>query len=89
MRIRCSDRESGNDLIEYFRRCGCVADRIGRDLLEVEPRLPLLPEAAQLEIEGLLRVWQKLHAHSGGSVDLLAPTSHGGIRGPKSPDDAH
>jgi hypothetical protein len=75
MRIRCSDRESGNDLIEYFRRCDCLADRIGWDLLEVEPRLPLLPEAAQLEIEGLFRVWQRLHAHAGDNIDLLAPSS--------------
>jgi hypothetical protein len=75
MRIRCSDHKSGNDLIDYFRRCDCTADRIGRDLLEVAPRLPLLPEAALLEIEGLLRVWQKLHADADGSIDLIVSSS--------------
>jgi hypothetical protein len=51
----------GDDLTEYFRRSDCVVEWAGGRGLDVNPRQPLLPEAAKLEIEGLLRVWCKLH----------------------------
>jgi hypothetical protein len=51
----------GVDLAEYFRRSDCVVEHVGQYGLDVNPRQPLLPQAAKLEIEGLLRVWCKLH----------------------------
>lgn len=74
----------GDDLAEYFRRNDCVVEHVGREVLDVKPRQALLHRAAKLEIEGLLRVWCKLHpeasdtasavdqAHAAGETDALA-----------------
>jgi hypothetical protein len=61
MRLTFSDGRVGDDLAEYFRRSNCAVEHIGRRKLEVHPRQTPLPELARLEIEGLLRVWCKLH----------------------------
>jgi len=61
MRLTFSDGWVGDDLGEYFRRSNCVVEHVGRRTLEVHPRQTLAPELARLEIEGLLRVWYKLH----------------------------
>jgi hypothetical protein len=52
-------------------RGGCSVEPVGRHGLEVNPRLPLLNAAAKLEIEGLLRVWRKLHPESSVNVSLV------------------
>jgi hypothetical protein len=54
-----------------LRRSDCLVERIGERMLEINPRLPLLPEAARLEIEGLLRVWCRLHPEASSGVDLI------------------
>jgi hypothetical protein len=61
MRLTFSDGWVGDDLAEYFRRSNCLVVHIGRHRLEVHPQQTLSPELATLEIEGLLRVWRKLH----------------------------
>jgi hypothetical protein len=80
MQIRFSERQVGDDLAEFLRRSDCLVERIGERVLEINPRLPLLPEAARLEIEGLLRVWRRLHPEAGNAVVLL---------GGKQPDGPH
>jgi hypothetical protein len=61
LRITFDEGWVGGDLAEYFRRSDCVVEHVGGHGLEVNPRQPVLPQAAKLEIEGLLRVWCKLH----------------------------
>jgi hypothetical protein len=61
LRITFEEGWVGVDLAEYFRRSDCVVEHVGRHGLDVNPGQPLLPQAARLEIEGLLRVWCKLH----------------------------
>jgi hypothetical protein len=39
--------------------------------VEITPRLPLLDEAAKLEIEGLFRVWCKLRPESIAAATLV------------------
>lgn len=74
MRITFSDRRAGYDLAEFFRRTECSAELVGQHALEVNPRLPLLQEAAKLEIEGLLRVWCKLHPEAEVAVSTVERT---------------
>ena len=71
MRITFSERQVGDDLTEFFSRSDCAVERVGQHALEVTPRLPLLAFAARLEIEGLLRVWCKLHPESSAAVTLV------------------
>jgi len=71
MRITFSERQVGDDLAEFLRRSDCAVEHAGRHALEVRPRLPLLDAAATLEIEGLLRVWCKLHPESIAAVTLV------------------
>jgi hypothetical protein len=61
LRITFDEGWVGVDLAEYFRRSDCVVEHVGNRGLEVNPRQALLAQAAKLEIEGLLRVWCKLH----------------------------
>jgi hypothetical protein len=70
MRVRIGAQQVNNELLEFFRRCECDAERLGDHLLDVQPRQAMLPHAARLEIEGLLRVWQKLHPETAGDVDF-------------------
>jgi hypothetical protein len=69
MHVRFSEGQLGDELAEFFRRNDCLVERVGERVLEINPRLPLLPEAAKLEVEGLLRVWSRLHPDS--SIALL------------------
>jgi hypothetical protein len=71
MHVRSSERQVGGDLAEFLRRSDCLVERVSERVLAINPRLPLLPEAARLEIEGLLRVWCRLHPESGSAVALL------------------
>ena len=74
MRLTFSDGWVGDDLAEYFRRSNCLVVHVGRRKLEVHPRQTLSPELAILEIEGLLRVWRKLHP----DASIVASPSFGG-----------
>jgi hypothetical protein len=80
MHVRFSERQVGDDLAEFLRRSDCLVERVGERMLEINPRLPLLPEAARLELEGLLRVWCKLHPDASAAVALL-----GGEQPPDGP----
>jgi hypothetical protein len=71
MRITFNERPVGHDLIEFFRRCDCVVEQVGKHGLEVNPGLPVLADAAKLEIEGLLRAWCKLHPEVSASVAFV------------------
>ena len=71
MRITFSERPVGDDLAEFCRRSDCAVEHVGQHALEIKPRLPLLAEAAKLEIEGLLRVWCRLHPESIAAVTLI------------------
>jgi hypothetical protein len=73
MRLTFSDGWVGDDLAEYFRRSNCLVVHVGRRKLEVNPQQTLSPELATLEIEGLLRVWRKLHPEA----SIIASASFG------------
>lgn len=75
MRIRIGEGQLVDDLIEFLRRCECVTERVGKHALEVNPRLALAPDAARLEIEGLLRVWCRLHPEAGLGTALIERAS--------------
>jgi hypothetical protein len=85
MRLTFSDGWVGDDLGEYLRRSNFVVEHIGPRKLEIHPRQTLSPELARLEIEGLLRVWCKLHpeasisasASTGGNVELRLRHDYG------------
>jgi hypothetical protein len=74
VRITFDEGWVGGDLAEYLRRSDCVVEHIGGRGLEVSPRQALLPAAAKLEIEGLLRVWCKLHPEARISTWGVEPT---------------
>jgi hypothetical protein len=61
MNIRLSDPSLADDLLEFLRAKGCVAELTGADAVHVEP--PVLPveNAAQLELDLYLGVWDVLH----------------------------
>jgi hypothetical protein len=79
MRLTFSDGWIGDDLGEYLRRSNCAVEHVGRRMLEVHPRQTLPPELAKLEIEGLLRVWCKLHPEA--SIVASASSGRKGILG--------
>ena len=70
MRVRFAEQQVSNDLLEFLRRCECVAERVGDRVLEVIPKQPMLAHAARLEVEGLLRTWTRLHPDAGLPVFL-------------------
>jgi hypothetical protein len=70
MRVRFAEQVS-NELLEFLRRSECVAERLADRVVEVKPKQPMLPHAARLEVEGLLRVWSKLHPEAGGDADFV------------------
>jgi len=77
MRIRFADQRVSSGLLDYLRRSECVAERVGDHVLEVIPKQTMLPSAAKLEIEGLLRVWNRLHPEVAAAADFLEETESG------------
>lgn len=71
MEITFTERRVRDELTEFFRRSDCVVEQVGKHVLEVNPCLPLLADAARLEIEGLLHVWCKLHPEVSASVAFV------------------
>jgi hypothetical protein len=62
MRIRISDPELLDDLVESLRRANCPVEVTGLETLAVESPSPLLtPEQARQEIGFYLAVWQVRH----------------------------
>jgi hypothetical protein len=70
MRVLFAEQQVGNDLLEFLRRSECIAERVAERVLDVCPKQPMLPHAARLEVEGLLRVWLRLHPEV-GAADIL------------------
>jgi hypothetical protein len=75
VRIFLGEWRMGEELGEFFRRSECSVEPVGEHVLEVNPRLPLLPDAARLEIEGLLRVWCRLHPEAPATVSPPEPAT--------------
>lgn len=71
MRILFGEQLISEDLIAFLRRSECITERRTQRLLEVTPRQPMLPHAARLEVEGLLRVWHRLHPEVANDVDFV------------------
>jgi hypothetical protein len=71
MRILFGEQMISDDLIAFLRRSECITERRTQRMLEVSPRQPMLPDAARLEIEGLLRVWHKLHPEVASDVEFV------------------
>jgi hypothetical protein len=71
MRILFGEQLISDDLIAFLRRSECITERLTQRMLEVNPRQPMLPHAARLEIEGLLRVWHRLHPEVASDVDFV------------------
>jgi hypothetical protein len=76
MRVRFAEQQVSNDLLEFLRRSECVAERVADRVLEVHPKQPMLRQAARLEVEGLLRVWVKLHPEAGAADFLDDGSAH-------------
>jgi hypothetical protein len=71
MRLLFGEQQISEDLIEFLRRSECITERRTQRMLEVTPRQPMLPHAARLEVEGLLRVWHRLHPEVANDVDFV------------------
>jgi hypothetical protein len=61
VKIRVSDPTLVEDLAEMLRNAQYLVTREGRHTLDVELRQPLPEDAAQLEIDVYLRVWEATH----------------------------
>ncbi len=71
MRVTFGGQPVSDELLEFLRRSECDAERLGDHLLEITPRQEMLPHAIRLEIEGLLRVWHKLHPELVSDVEFV------------------
>jgi hypothetical protein len=74
MRILFGQQRISDDLIAFLRRSECTTERLTDRMLDVSPRQPMLPHAARLEVEGLLRVWHRLHPEVANDVDFVDET---------------
>jgi hypothetical protein len=85
MRLLFGEQQISEDLIDFLRRSECITERRTRRLLEVTPRQPMLPHAARLEVEGLLRVWHRLHPDEADDVDFVEEGSSSTADKPAGP----
>jgi hypothetical protein len=72
VRLRLSDREHVDDLLDFLRRRDCDGDRVDgeSDLIEVSPPHTLHEAQAQMELDLLLRVWELVNP--GVSVERVS-----------------
>ena len=63
VRLRLSDRELVDDLLDFLRRRECEGERVegSADLIEVSPPHTLHAAQAQLELDLLLRLWELIN----------------------------
>lgn len=61
MRVELSDPSLADDLVSFLRGAQCRAERAGAGALAVDLPDSLPPEAARLELEAYLAVWQTQH----------------------------
>jgi hypothetical protein len=88
VRITFGERRTGYELSEFFRRSECTVEWADEHVLDVAPVLPLLPEAAKLEIEGLLRVWCKLHPEAAVVISPPEPMGVELLEGTAADEDS-
>jgi hypothetical protein len=70
MKIRMSDLSLVDDLLEFLRSNQCVAEQLSENTLYLEPPTLPIPEAALLELDLYLRVWEALHP---GTIERAEP----------------
>jgi hypothetical protein len=61
VRLRLENPELLTSLLDFLRKRGCPAERVGDDTIEVELPHELHLEQARIELDLYLRVWQSLH----------------------------
>jgi hypothetical protein len=62
VRLRLTNQELADDLLDFLRRRECSAERIeGGQLIEVSLPHELHEKQARMELDLLLRVWQTMH----------------------------
>ena len=71
VRLRLSDRELVDDLLDYLNRSECAGERVEGTLdeIEVTPPHTLHARQAAMELDLLVAVWEALHP--GTSVDRV------------------
>jgi hypothetical protein len=72
VRLRLSDRELVDDLLDFLNRRECAGERVQGtiDEIEVAPPHTLHARQAEMELDLLVGVWEALHP--GTSVDRVA-----------------
>jgi hypothetical protein len=73
LRILVTPTDSLGDLVDYLRRCGCIAEIVGFNAVEASPLTgPAVSTAySRMELDAYLRVWLALHR--GVEAELLGP----------------
>jgi hypothetical protein len=61
MRIRLSHPALVDDLLAFLREKHCVAEQVSADTLDVRLPEAKRPDAASLELDLYLRVWETIH----------------------------
>jgi hypothetical protein len=61
MKIRTSDPSLVDDLREFLRAKGCVVELTSVDTLDVQLPETTRPDAAQLELDLYLRIWEVMN----------------------------
>jgi hypothetical protein len=70
VRLRLSNQDLADDLLDFLGRRECPSERIeGTDLLEVALPHTLHEKQAEMELDLLLRVWQLLHP--GNKIEVM------------------
>jgi hypothetical protein len=69
VRLELREPSLAEDLADFLRRRECATDHVAA-VLEVELPHELNDEAARLELDLLLRVWEALH--DGAGVDVVS-----------------
>jgi len=64
VKIEVSDPSLVEDLLESLRRTGLVASRVGERTVDAHFSLPFREDAAGLELDAYLRVWEVRHRHA-------------------------
>jgi hypothetical protein len=75
VRLRLSDRELVEDLLDFLNRRECAGERVvgTEDEIEVSPPHTLHARQAEMELDLLVGVWEALNP--GTSVDRVAKTT--------------
>jgi hypothetical protein len=61
LRVKLSDPALVDDLVDFLRRSGCVAQPAEKAIVAVSIPKSLREDAAELELDLYLRVWEATH----------------------------